>query len=118
MKTSLWIWGTGFDSKILFQTQRKPEAFEIICIGINTLNLIEAREFMGASGSVIESPVREVELSLDGEFIIKCERMFYRFAPELIGCHEHLGSQVPTPKMVKASEISEGWRQCATCSEA
>ena len=54
-----------FDCKILIQTQWKPEAIEVVCIGVKVLNIVGPEEFMGASGSVKHSPETEIMLSLD-----------------------------------------------------
>lgn len=109
-----------FDSKILFQTQWEPIAFELVCIGINHLNITSSEEFTGSpsEGEFVDSPVQQIELSLDGDFVIQCEKLFYKITPKFHGNSEHFGSQVPSTNMVQATKLENIWRQCGNCSNA
>ena len=107
-----------FDVKILFQTQWDPIAFELVCLDVSYLSTTEPDVFEGSSGNFIESPEQLIKLSLDGEFVVHCKRLYYKLSPELYGNNEHLGSQVPCNEMVKAEILEDEWRQCGNCSDA
>ncbi len=107
-----------FDVKILFQTQWEPIAFKLICENVKHLSATGPEEFMGSSGKFTESPEQLIDLSLDGEFVIQCERLFFKLTPELHGNNEHLGSQVPSSDMISAEILEKEWRQCGNCSDA
>ena len=108
-----------FDSRLLFQVQWEPIAFEVIATDIQQISAIGAQEYAGSGGVFHSTPVQLIELSLDNkELFIQCKRFFYKLRPELIGCTEHLGSQVPSHSMINASHLEGGWRQCANCSNA
>ena len=107
-----------FDARILIQSQWDPIAFELVCIDIKQLNVIGSRDYMGSHGKVIEIPKKIIEISLDNEFIIQCKSLSYRLTPELFGNYEHLGSQVPSDKMIEVTHLDLNWWQCDNCSEA
>ena len=110
--------GHRFDAKILFQTQWDPIAFEVICVGVSQLNTTGPEEFMGSSGNFANSPEQFIELSLDGDFVVQCKRLFYKLTPELHGNSEHLGSQIPSTNMTQAKILEGNWRQCGECCDA
>ncbi|MEX2962304.1 hypothetical protein [Microbulbifer sp. TYP-18] len=106
------------DVRVLFQAQWNPSSFELLCINVSHLNITGPEEFMESAGKIIESPDRLIELSLDGELVIQCKRLFFKLTPDFIGNNEHFGSQIPSSSMVVAQSLVGEWRQCGNCGNA
>lgn len=113
------VYSHQFDARILVQSQWNPIAFELLCIDVKHFNITGAEEYWGGGGKVLETlSGKLVKLSLDDAFCVQCKKLFYKLTLEKFGNYEHLGSQVPTDKMIQAIHLDTNWWQCGNCSDA
>lgn len=125
MKNKLMVMAHQFDTRILFQSQWDEIAFELLCIDTREISVTDPEVFFDCVGKIIvldsrlrDPPSQLIELSFDHGFSLKCKRLFYKLCPDLYGNYEHLGSQVPSDKMLKAGYLGSNWWLCENCCEA